>query len=104
MTCAKKVVTCELYNPFTRVLVRANNDCQNPQVTCPRLPGEGYEKCKSICDQRGHAEEQALEFLPDGDAQGFTATIYGIGWACRNCQELLYEAGAVSIRCLKHAK
>ena len=100
MTCAKKVVTCELRNASTGLTIYAQNDCGNPQEVCPRLPGEGYEKCISICDQKGHAEEQALK-IAKGDASGYKATIYGIGWACRSCQEKLYKAGVESIKCVE---
>jgi len=102
MTCAKKVVTCTLWNPETENTIVGTNWCRNPQVTCPRAPGEGYEKCKTICDQFGHAEETALYMLhhTNPDATGYHATVGGIGWACRSCQEKLYAAGIESIRCV----
>lgn len=59
MTCAKVVVRARLVLPGGRSF-EGENDCRNPQPTCPRLPGEGYEKCRSVCRQTGHAEQRAL--------------------------------------------
>jgi hypothetical protein len=36
------------------------NLCNNAQRVCPRAPGEGYEKCKTVCGQEMHAEEAAI--------------------------------------------
>lgn len=95
MTCAKRQVTCTLVTPDGRRFV-GTNGCDNPQVTCPRLPGEGYEKCKTVCKQPGHAEEMAL-FWSDGEAKGARAYLEGIGHYCRQCQEKLFGAGVVSL-------
>lgn len=72
------------------------NDCRNPQPSCPRLPGEGYEKCKTICDQEGHAEEIALKAAGD-KAKGAIASLEGIGHYCKNCQIKLFAAGVISL-------
>lgn len=76
------------------------NDCANPQKTCPRAPGEGYEKCKSICQQEGHAEEVALHnaHMANFDLSGAVAVLYGHTHYCRTCQEALYDAGVSSLR------
>jgi len=73
------------------------NACRNPQLSCPRADGEGYEKCKSICDQPGHAEEQALE-LAGPKAVGAMAYITGHRYACPNCQVELFKAGVHALR------
>jgi hypothetical protein len=59
MTCAKKQVTCTLKLTNGWVVI-GNNTCDNPQETCPRLPDEGYDKCHTICQQEGHAEDIAV--------------------------------------------
>lgn len=68
------------------------NDCANPQPVCPRLPGEGYEKCRSVCDQAGHAEIEALK-KAGAAAVGATAVIYGHYYACEPCAAALRDAG-----------
>ena len=89
--CAKTTVTCEIISPSGLTYV-GTNACGNPQPVCPREPDEGYEKCKSICDQQGHAEVQALRLAGD-DAVGGMATLRGHTYACQECQEALFGAG-----------
>lgn len=60
MTCAKVVVTATLLTLDGEEFV-GSNDCDNPQTTCPRLPGEGYDKCVEVCRQKGHAEIRAID-------------------------------------------
>jgi deoxycytidylate deaminase len=98
MTCAKKQVHCTIHTAMGAVY--GNNDCANPQPVCPREPGEGYEKCKSICQQAGHAEEMALLHAKqrDFDVKGATAVLYGHSHYCRKCQEALFDAGVVALR------
>ncbi len=55
MSCAKKRVQCVLIAEDGEVFV-GENWCNNPQQTCPREPGEGYDKCTHICKQNAHAE------------------------------------------------
>lgn len=92
--CAKQTVTCTLIakngKRFTAI-----NACNNPQTTCPRLPGEGYEKCKTICDQQGHAEIQAMK-LAGLSVIGSHAYIEGHTWACQACQEAMTAAGVAA--------
>ncbi len=93
--CAKTVVTCTLITPDGRRFV-GRNDCETPQATCPREIGEGYEKCKSICHQPGHAEEQVLR-LAGYSARGARAYIEGHRYACPNCQMELFKAGIAAL-------
>lgn len=99
MTCAKKVVICQILTKDGQVFT-GRNDCNNPQPLCPREAGEGYEKCKTICDQPGHAEEVALEQaqLAGANLGGAVAYIGGIGHYCKNCQIKLFDAGVTSLR------
>lgn len=108
--CAKRVVSCEIevvdvFCGVHRFIGR--NDCENPQPVCPRLPGEGYEKCKTVCRQQGHAELQALRKFNvwvaqhPGDlehAYNVRATVKGHTYICRDCQEAMYASGLKWLR------
>ena len=99
--CAKQTVECIIIDKNGRQFY-GSNACLNPQKACPRQPGEGYEKCKSICNQLGHAEEMALWNAQSNGAElaGAHAIVTGHTYACRDCQESLYEAGIswISVR------
>ncbi len=92
--CAKRRVTCILINA-NRDQVAGENDCANPQATCPRAPGEGYEKCKSVCGQAGHAETEAIARAQrlGMDLTGASAHIHGHYHACEPCARALAQAG-----------
>lgn len=94
MTCAKRVVSCIIRHEHGFFL--GDNSCRNPQSSCPRLPGEDYEKCKTICEQEGHAEMVALKYAGDL-AKGATAIISGIDHSCKNCSRALFVAGIKEI-------
>lgn len=94
MTCAKRRVICVLSDDLGGVC-SGENLCDRPQPACPREPGEGYEKCGSICLQMGHAEVQALatwqaRFLGRPPTH---ALIRGHDRVCDNCLRLLESAG-----------
>ena len=89
--CAKQVVKCTIISPDGELFI-GENFCKTPQEVCPRLDGEGYEKCISICNQVGHAEIEALKLAGD-KARGGTAIIHGHTYSCRSCQEALFAAG-----------
>lgn len=93
--CAKVTVRCTLVTPSGEQFV-GENWCHNPQTVCPRAPGEGYEKCLSICLQEGHAEVVALR-LAGPKALGARAYVEGHTHACRNCQEELFARGVRSL-------
>ena len=94
MTCAKRQVRCTIFTrtgfPFI-----GTNACANPQEVCPREPGEGYEKCRSVCRQYGHAESEAVRRLWEAgyDAVGGSAFIEGHDHACDSCKGDLGAAG-----------
>lgn len=93
--CAKATVRCTLVTPEGEHIV-GENECANPQAVCPRSPGEGYEKCVSICQQLGHAEVVAVA-KAGSKARGARAYIEGHTYACMNCQHALFGAGVRSI-------
>lgn len=96
--CAKKRVICTIVAPNGQTRVTAENECLNPQPVCPREPGEGYEKCKSICQQFGHAEAVAVHLAEImGFAKGGHAYVEGHTYACRDCQERLFGAGVAAL-------
>ena len=93
--CAKVIITCTLIAPDGQRFV-GTNLCENPQKECPRGYGEGYEKCKSICKQVGHAEITALLAAGEKSA-GATAVLSGHTYYCRECQEALFGAGVAAL-------
>lgn len=93
--CAKRQVVCVIVGSLGREY-RGENNCENPQSVCPRLPGEGYEKCKSVCRQSGHAEIEALR-AAGAAADGGTAHIYGHYWICELCGDALRKAGILHV-------
>lgn len=95
MTCAKREVTCFLYDKDGRPVGEGCNDVLNPQPTCPREPGEDYTKCWTICRQPAHAEVAALvDAARFGfDVRNGSAWIQGHDHACPECLRLLSEAG-----------
>jgi deoxycytidylate deaminase len=57
--CAKRRTIALLVLPNGRSYV-GENTCRNAQPVCPRAPGEGYEKCQTVCKQERHAEVDAI--------------------------------------------
>jgi len=94
VTCAKKTVLAVIEDDHGLVLSWGSNDCLTPQPTCPREPGEGYEKCRDICHQIGHAEEMAIASLrPEHKHRAAHCRVLGIDRVCDNCQHALWAAG-----------
>ena len=93
--CAKRPVECEIIAQNGDVYI-GRNDCENPQARCPRLDGEGYDKCKSVCRQGAHAEIRALEAAGSA-APGSRARLIGHYYICEPCGRALREAGVQSI-------
>lgn len=98
MTCAKKRIDCEIWNRAGRLIGYGENACGNPQLGCPRLPGEGYSKCKDICQQEGHAEIMAIKNALEGgqSLKGATAVIHGAYRICQDCAKAMRDAGIKS--------
>lgn len=93
--CAKVIVICTITDS-SGISYVGTNWCETPQAVCPRAPGEDYTKCKTICNQQGHAELDALK-KAGIYARGSTATLHGHTHYCRDCQESLFKAGVTSL-------
>jgi deoxycytidylate deaminase len=64
----------------------------NPQPRCPRAPGEGYAKCRTVCGQVGHAEDDAAA-LAGEHARRLHAELRGHTYYCGPCCARLWSAG-----------
>ena len=98
--CAKQVVTATLIAKNGARYVGTNH-CMTPQQECPRekagmLSGQGYYLCKSVCDQRGHAEENALH-IAGVDTIDSTLYVEGHTYACSTCKDAAGSAGVAKI-------
>jgi hypothetical protein len=98
--CAKARVFCDLVL-LDGTVVTGENWCANPQQKCPRLPGEDYEKCATVCKQEGHAEVVAVRLAAD-KAKGAAAVLRGHTYACQKCQETLFGAGVATLSVKGH--
>jgi deoxycytidylate deaminase len=88
--CAKRRMQAVLTGASGRVYA-AENVCLNPQPVCPREPGEGYDKCKSVCQQIGHGEAQVIAAAAS-DARGGRLVI-SHWYACPSCEVLCRAVG-----------
>lgn len=84
MTCAKAEVHAVLITTDGR-LFEGTNWCASPQAVCPRAPGEGYEKCHSICGISAHAEVNAIAAA--GDAARGSTIVVAYHYVCDGCQQ-----------------
>lgn len=98
--CAKRQVRCVVIPLHHAPMVIGENSCDNAQAACPRLPGEGYEKCRDICQQHGHAEIEAVQHAERCGISlvGATATVFGHYWICEPCGRALREAGVKTVK------
>ena len=70
-----------------------------PQKECPRKgleSGVGYELCKEICSQPGHAEIDLLREV-DGNLQGNDVYIFGHYYVCEYCDTALNSSNVGKI-------
>jgi deoxycytidylate deaminase len=97
MRCAKQITVAIIENKGEYWI--GTNWCKQPQKDCPRInmpTGVGYDKCKEICQQTGHAEENALVEAGD-NSRGATLYLLGHTLICDNCRKLTEEAGIKDI-------
>lgn len=92
--CAKRRTQAKLTTLDGEVFV-AENVCLTPQDVCPRKIGEGYEKCKTICNQVGHAEALAIQAAGPKAAGAHIDVLHH--YACDVCLQKMRDAGVMSI-------
>jgi pyrimidine deaminase RibD-like protein len=56
----------------------------------------GWELCKTVCGQTGHAEDVVLQDAGD-DASGSTLYLIGHDTVCERCKELINSAGVAHL-------
>ena len=90
--CAKVVVTATIITKDGKQYT-GTNTCNNPQVTCPREKGEGYEKCISVCAQPHHAEVAAITaaFIDGADWRKGHIHITGVHHVCDACENAMRQ-------------
>lgn len=94
MTCAKASFAAWLLGNDGRVYVGWNHALY-PQSVCPRAPGEGYEKCHSVCATTGHAEANAIKKAGDAAWGGFLIVDYH--YICDDCMSKIEEKGITAM-------
>lgn len=77
-----------------------SNTTNNKVDVCPRVTlncksGEGYEHCKSTCDQNAHAEVMAIKaaMKHESNLQGAKLFLVGHTYCCDNCLLEMKKAG-----------
>lgn len=96
--CVKQVVTATLVTPTGERFVDTNY-CLNAQDVCPRagMPtGVGYELCRSVCRQPGHAEINVLA-RAGKHAEGATLYVEGHAYACEECVQVAEFLGVANV-------
>ncbi len=73
-------------------IVYGSNKMLNEVSSCPRdgagcASGEGYDMCKTVCNQNAHAEVDAMQAAErEGyDLEGAKLTLVGHTYCCENC-------------------
>lgn len=97
MTCAKEFVQAYLKTTDGNIYY-GDNSCDCPQKKCPRWPWDGYEKCKTICLQSGHAEAVAIfrAIVYGSNPGGGVLWVVGNKKPCETCRNLM-DAFGVSL-------
>ncbi|WPH68528.1 hypothetical protein [Stenotrophomonas phage BUCTxx99] len=96
--CVKRPVSAVVTLKDGRILI-GGNVCTNPQTKCPRQPGEGYQKCYTVCGQLDHAEQVAIRLLVreqlPGNVRDHVASIdvYNHAGPCDACKRMLGAFG-----------
>jgi deoxycytidylate deaminase len=92
--CVKQRVTAIIVTPTGERFV-GENYCLNAQEACPRAgmaSGVGYNLCREICQQVGHAEIVALGEAGE-KARGAKLFLTGHTYICESCKAACSAAG-----------
>ncbi len=95
--CVKQTTIAIIVNKDKHFI--GSNSCESPQSECPRKnmkTGEGYELCKEVCKQKGHAEINALN-KAGKEAEGGTLFLIGHYYLCDNCIKACEDAGISNV-------
>lgn len=97
--CLKQIVKATVVSTSGQMFTGFNHTTKDNGGVCPRADmrsGEGYDLCRDVCGQSGHAEINAL--LNAGEqANGGVIYIEGHTYACDACKSKCDEYGIVSI-------
>lgn len=96
--CTKQTVTATIVAADGRRFV-GTNFVRNAQPVCPRadMPtGVGYDLCRDVCQQSGHAEPNAIAAAGEA-AWGAYLYLEGHTYACEPCKAAADAAGIVAI-------
>ena len=87
--CFKREVCAVIVNKEGQIAVGQNLIYNNDVMECPRIRPEGYEKCISICKQKGHAETEAIRNALNRkmDIEGANLFLMGHHRICDNCKK-----------------
>lgn len=88
--CFKREVCAVIVDVDGKIAIGENLIYNEEVKECPRLKGEGYEKCETICNQKGHAEIMAIEDAKKRGLKLEDATLYLMGHH-RMCAECIKE-------------
>lgn len=85
--CFKRQVMAVIIDKNGNIASGENRISNRAVNQCPRDKGEDYEKCKSICNQEGHAEIMAIKQAKKRGLDLNESFLYLIGHhrICDNC-------------------
>ena len=86
--CFKREVCAVLITNKGEISVGQNIIYNKDVEDCPRVKGEGYDKCITVCQQKGHAETEAIRHARLKGHNIEKANLYLMGHyrICDNCQ------------------
>jgi deoxycytidylate deaminase len=95
----KKQTTLAIIMKDNKLISIGINEIKAEVIECPRMglpSGVGYELCKSICNQKYHAEVDAC--VKAGEmAKGATLYLIGHTYCCDNCKKTMDEYGIANV-------
>jgi deoxycytidylate deaminase len=98
--CKKQTTYAVIYKDG-QLIATGSNEIKADIDICPRdlagmKSGEGYELCKSTCNQKGHAEVMAC-ITAGKAALGGTLYLMGHTYCCDNCIEVMADHGIFEV-------
>lgn len=102
--CAKQPTAAVIVQD--RIIIGSGSNASKRVDICPRVEhncptGQGYEFCREVCKQKGHAEVIAIQ---NAKENGFSQELVGASlyldghwWACKNCCDTMEKAGIIRL-------